>query len=422
MQFFVERNNQIDGPYSGLQIEALLNSGEISVHTQLRTVGAEGWMTVAEYLKNKDTMAEAENKSASSGGDPNPSNDSSGGLELDFEAVSSPAIDRQKLPGLANSAQADPLVAAALELDKKRRGIDAVISDEPDHTLPLPQHTVNAPITNPALQAVPPPSPDEKPQEIVTSSRTGRRFSVTGLVWPIVLVMAIGLSVYIFSDKVTRVGPAYGPDSHVLFLLHGAGAPADDLLSLGQVFRRQAGQNLTIVLPQGDHRYGSSGYGWTDRRSRSDSKEGLEKLIKEDRLDSVHQIEELIAEAHKEGVPLEHIAVGGFSQGAAIAFDVITSKGIGAKIGAALLFSGGGWEADLDSLEDRSPLRVFVSHGMSDRVLSNAFSRNVVRGLRQGGHTVRYYEFEGGHTIPEQVEERASELLIKWMGQGETPD
>jgi predicted esterase len=56
---------------------------------------------------------------------------------------------------------------------------------------------------------------------------------------------------------------------------------------------------------------------------------------------------------------------------------------------------------------------VFVSHGVSDRVLPiGACSRRIVPELRSSGYDVRYVEFPGGHTIPAAVARGA----LEWLG------
>ena len=57
--------------------------------------------------------------------------------------------------------------------------------------------------------------------------------------------------------------------------------------------------------------------------------------------------------------------------------------------------------------------RVFVSHGRDDAVLPIArTSRRLVPALRAAGYSVRYEEFDGGHTVPASVADDATEWLL----------
>jgi predicted esterase len=59
---------------------------------------------------------------------------------------------------------------------------------------------------------------------------------------------------------------------------------------------------------------------------------------------------------------------------------------------------------------------VFLSHGTSDPVLRiERTSRILSRGLRGDGYDVTYVEFEGGHSVPADILDRA---VAWWRGSG----
>ena len=52
--------------------------------------------------------------------------------------------------------------------------------------------------------------------------------------------------------------------------------------------------------------------------------------------------------------------------------------------------------------------RIFVSHGVQDRVLPiEQCSRRLVPQLEAGGYEVDYGEFQGGHIVPEELARHA---------------
>jgi predicted esterase len=92
------------------------------------------------------------------------------------------------------------------------------------------------------------------------------------------------------------------------------------------------------------------------------------------------------------------VAVSGFSDGASYALSIGLANGD--LFGHVLAWSPG-FMAPPD-VEGRP--RVFVSHGIDDRVLPiDRCSRRLVPVLRADGYDVRYEEFEGGHVVPPDV-------------------
>jgi phospholipase/carboxylesterase len=60
----------------------------------------------------------------------------------------------------------------------------------------------------------------------------------------------------------------------------------------------------------------------------------------------------------------------------------------------------------------RGKPRLFVSHGIGDRVLPmDLCSRRIVRDLRGGDYDVRYTEFDGGHEVPTDIARAALDWL-----------
>ena len=160
----------------------------------------------------------------------------------------------------------------------------------------------------------------------------------------------------------------------------------------------------SFVLPSAPHSVGLSGKTWYPSVT-SDSQEGLklemQKVFAEARDVALDIARDLVSD----GVPPEQIFVGGFSQGANVALDVVMSDPEGAKLGGLVSLSGGASTLDLAPLGSRPTMRAFVSHGRTDRVLSVGVSRRLAEVLEEGGHEVEFVEFDGGHQIPDEVTE-----------------
>jgi predicted esterase len=102
------------------------------------------------------------------------------------------------------------------------------------------------------------------------------------------------------------------------------------------------------------------------------------------------------------------VIAAGFSDGATYALSLGLANG--ALFQRVMAFSPG--FATLEEPEG-SP-RIFISHGRRDPVLPvEACSRRIVRALREVGYDVTYREFDGAHTVPEEVARDAALWLFE---------
>jgi phospholipase/carboxylesterase len=103
----------------------------------------------------------------------------------------------------------------------------------------------------------------------------------------------------------------------------------------------------------------------------------------------------------------DRIAVSGFSDGASYALSIgITNGDLFPNI---LAFSPGFAAPGPQQGEPR----IFVSHGTRDEVLRIDYtSRRVVPVLQDAGYEVRYREFNGPHTVPDEIAREAVEWFL----------
>ncbi|MEU8193936.1 hypothetical protein AB0C10_09170 [Microbispora amethystogenes] len=127
----------------------------------------------------------------------------------------------------------------------------------------------------------------------------------------------------------------------------------------------------------------------------------------------VSRIDATLEEAFaRVAVELGGVAVAGFSDGASYALSLGLANG---DLFHAVLAFSPGFMAPM--IRHGRP-RVFVSHGISDRVLPiDRCSRRLVPELRDGGYDVTYEEFRGGHRVPPEVAAAA----VRWW-RNPTPD
>jgi predicted esterase len=199
-----------------------------------------------------------------------------------------------------------------------------------------------------------------------------------------------------FSDPPARVGPRPRPGRRVVILCHGHGAPKGDLVPLARWLHRKC-PDVTFLMPGAPHPAGL-GRAWYPSFV-AESPAAVEARLLEYRAQARRVVEELIDDVLANGVPATSIYVGGFSEGAAVALDVILNSPQGPELGGLIWLSGGGPRLELDGLRGRPLLSAFVSHGRQDSVVHPGRSVALAALLREEGHDVHLEQFDGDHEI-----------------------
>ena len=182
-------------------------------------------------------------------------------------------------------------------------------------------------------------------------------------------------------EKYTPVKPAA-----LAVMLHGAGAPAEQGISL---LRRYADdRNIILVAPA------SKAYSWDIIAGNAFGPD-------------VISLDGALAEVFTHyAINPEHIAIGGFSDGASYALSIGLTNGD--LFTHVIAFSPG----FAYSLERHGKPAVFISHGVDDPVLPiDPCGRRIVPQLQHQGLEVKFTEFDGGHEIPAAISENA----VSWF-------
>ena len=196
-----------------------------------------------------------------------------------------------------------------------------------------------------------------------------------------------------------QVGPGPAAGRQVVMLLHGAGAPGDDLVGLAKELSDSL-PNTTFLVPEGPH----TGYGarvWVPSFSAPSREEYVARLAVE--LEATNaQAWKLIDQVRAKGVACENINLGGFSQGGRVAAELAARAPPTCHLGGLLIMSGGGLDEAV--LPRSSSLRrVLVTHGTNDPVVGLGVGLALAQRLKADGDDVRWLEFAGKHQIPEVV-------------------
>ena len=224
-----------------------------------------------------------------------------------------------------------------------------------------------------------------------------------------------GLAAHIVGGA-ARDGRGTGP---VVILLHGFGAPSDDLVALQKMIRvpdevrfvfPAAPLSLTDELQEGrawwmlDMEQISHDIATGHERDVSAVPQGLSEA----RASLITLLDELEQQWH---ISSEQIILGGFSQGAMLSCDTVLRT---ERPFAGLILLSGSLIANeewVPLMAKRKGLPVFQSHGTNDPLLSFQTAGTLRDLLKEHGLSLDWHEFHGGHEIPFFVLERLGKFL-----------
>jgi phospholipase/carboxylesterase len=171
-------------------------------------------------------------------------------------------------------------------------------------------------------------------------------------------------------------------------MLHGAGGQAEHGLNL---IRQYADDKNVILLAPA-------------------SREGTWDIIVKNSFDAdVIFIDQALKTVfNRYNIDTNHIALGGFSDGASYALSLGLSNGD--LFTHLIAFSPGFYY----TVENKGKPTVFISHGVNDGILPiNPCSRRIVPQLKKLDYPVNYKEFNGEHEIPDNISAVAMEWFLK---------
>ncbi len=212
-------------------------------------------------------------------------------------------------------------------------------------------------------------------------------------------------------------GSGQGP---LVILLHGFGAPGDDLVALWHYLN--VPDEVRFLFPAAplklDMGFGDARAWWMldmERVTQARTLGQWDELSKE--------IPRGLAPARTQILDLLHIALpalevpptslvlGGFSQGAMLATDLTLHTDLplaGLALLSSTLIAKQEW---LTRLPKRQYLPVFQSHGIHDPILAFSMAQQLREHIQTAGLPVSWVEFHGGHEIPIQVLEGLGTFL-----------
>lgn len=218
-------------------------------------------------------------------------------------------------------------------------------------------------------------------------------------------------------------GGGHGP---LVVLLHGFGAPGDDLVSLADALNVPAGTRF--VFPEGPLSLsfgpGNARAWWILDMARiaADQAAGRPRDLSQDIPKGLAPARETLLAFLKEiervfNADPHKTILGGFSQGAMLSCDVMlrTMQPYAGLVQlSGTLLAKQEWAA---LFPKRKGLPVFQSHGTQDEVLPYVGAEGLRDQLVHAGLSVEWHSFRGGHEIPRAVLQRLGLFITKLVTQ-----
>ncbi len=214
-------------------------------------------------------------------------------------------------------------------------------------------------------------------------------------------------------------GGGRGP---AVILLHGFGAPGDDLVPLADYMAVPKGTRF--LFPEGplslSFGYGDARAWWLIDMARieADRAAGRVRDLSGEVPRGLPPVRETFEQFLQQlpkalSIDFGKTVIGGFSQGAMLSCDTVMRT---AMPFAGLVQLSGTLIAQQDwrpTVGKRLGLPVFQSHGMQDPILPYVMAERLRDELAKTGLAVEWHSFRGGHEIPEPVLTGLSTFITK---------
>lgn len=224
-----------------------------------------------------------------------------------------------------------------------------------------------------------------------------------------------------------NLGESHGGGPLTVVLMHGYGAPGDDLVGLGDAIAAPTG--TTFLFPEAPSLLadpallpplaplasldllGDEARAWwpidVGRFQRAMMTGKLDDVMNEVPAGLASARESLVAMLdaleRDTKTPGDRIVLGGFSQGSMLAMDVAlrTERPLaGLVLLSGTLLAAPEW---IPRMAARKELHVFQSHGTEDPILPYPIAEKLRHAMQEAGMRVSFTSFEGGHGISPEV-------------------
>jgi len=213
------------------------------------------------------------------------------------------------------------------------------------------------------------------------------------------------------SPDTVEVSTGENPVGSVIWL-HGLGADGHDFEPIVPELRLPADLPLRFVFPHAPVRPVTVN-GGMEMRAWYDilSLDGEGRADAAGIVESTAIVAALIEQELARGMPAEKIVVAGFSQGGAIAINIMLTTRH-ALAGLMALSTYLALPAAIESPASRKDLPIFMAHGSFDPVLPMQWGRDSADKLIEGGYAVEWRDYPMAHAVcPQEIADIRAWLL-----------
>jgi phospholipase/carboxylesterase len=207
--------------------------------------------------------------------------------------------------------------------------------------------------------------------------------------------------------EVVKTGPMRDDETGgaAVVLLHGWGAPGDDLVPLAHELAAPRTRFFVPAAPLPELGGGRAwwhldaadrpAHAWNDQETAGHQPHQQVLAVR----GAVQQLLRDIQSRHRP----DRLVLGGFSQGAMLSLDVALAAA--PPVDRVFALSGVLLADSLPGLKAPRPVKppVFISHGRQDPMLSYTGGSKAKELLERHGYHVEFHPFDGGHEIPPAV-------------------
>jgi phospholipase/carboxylesterase len=231
-------------------------------------------------------------------------------------------------------------------------------------------------------------------------------------------------------DCIVAGGAAGSTPTAAAVFCHGFGAPGTDLVPLASVLARSLGplgDRVQFIFPAAPLSLANEGIPGGRAWWPIDMVQLQIAMATGDFRDLKDHAPELLPEMNSHvtrligevgdrwNLPESRIVVGGFSQGAMLSTDValrMPGRPGGLVIWSGTLLNEAAWG---EAASQGAPLTVVQSHAVDDPILPFTGAEELRDLLTRSGHTVDFFKFRGGHTIPDAAIAATVRLLERLL-------
>ncbi|MGR6873025.1 alpha/beta hydrolase [Pseudomonas sp. HK3] len=202
-----------------------------------------------------------------------------------------------------------------------------------------------------------------------------------------------------------EIKPKSGPANAAIIWLHGLGATGDDFAPMAKHLNFDKRIAMHYVFPHAPQRSvaingGASMPAWYDLQIEGVERKANLNDLAESREQVLAKIDELIAT----GIPSERIIIAGFSQGGAVAYDVLFN-GAHSLAGVMPMST---YIADANVMNNAKfkQTPIWLSHGTLDDVVPMSLGERALNQLKQAGFEPTMNDYQMAHNVcPSQVKD-----------------